>query len=155
MKIKLILLALVTLALHSCKKSEDVKTEDQTTVETPVAQPTSTKECYEYVKGKDTIQANLTVENMNVSGNLNYKFAEKDKNSGTIAGTISGDTIYAEYTFMSEGTESVRQVVFLRKNKTLTEGYGESTEIKSKTVFKDTKKLDFTASMVLNEIPCK
>lgn len=155
MKIKIILLALVSIVFYSCKKTEEVKVTEEITTEPPIVQVTTAKECYEYIKAKDTIKASFTVISKNVTGDLMYKLFQKDKNYGTIAGTVSGDTLYANYTFMSEGVESVRQIVFLRKNKTLVEGYGEITEIKNKIVFKDTKKLDFTKSFVLNEIPCK
>ena len=56
---------------------------------------------------------------------------------------------------MSEGRESVRQVVFLRKNKTLLEGYWESEKKDGKTVFKSMKGLNFTSSLQLLEVPCK
>jgi hypothetical protein len=141
--------------LFSCKKEEKQPTTDEMKSEVPQVEQPATEECYEYVQGKDTIQAKLLVQNNTVSGDLFYKLFEKDKNSGKVVGTISGDTLLADYTFMSEGTESTRQVVFLRKNKTLIEGYGESIEKEGKTVFKETKKLNFTSGISLNEIPCK
>lgn len=131
------------------KQPEEVQPE-------PQVQEVATNECYEYVKGKDTITANLIIQkNKMVSGELTYAFFEKDKNSGTIVGTMNGDTLVANYTFNSEGTESLRQVAFIRKNKTLTEGYGDSEEINGAMVFKDLTKLNFSSSTVLNEIPCR
>ena len=135
----------------SCKKAE-TKVDNSPSKQ---VQEVATKECYEYVQGKDTIQATLLVQSQTVSGDLIYKIFEKDKNTGTITGTIVGDTLIAHYSFMSEGQKSIREVAFLRKNKSLTEGYGESEEKEGKMVFKDKKKLNFTANMVLNEIPCK
>jgi hypothetical protein len=155
MKNRIILLALVSVVFFSCKKEEKQQSTDEMKSEVPQVGQPATEECYEYVQGKDTIQAKFLVQNMTVSGDLNYKLFEKDKNSGKITGTISGDTLLADYTFMSEGKESVRQVAFLRKNKTLMEGYGESEEKEGKTVFKETKKLNFASSIILNEIPCK
>jgi hypothetical protein len=114
-----------------------------------------TKECYEYIQGKDTIQANLLVQSKAVTGDLIYKIFEKDKNVGTIIGTISGDTLIANYTFISEGQKSEREVAFLRKNKSLIEGYGESEMKENKMIFKEKQKLNFTGNIVLNEIPCK
>ncbi len=155
MKNKILILALVSGIFFSCKKKEEQLSTDELKSEIPQEEPAFTKECYEYVQGKDTIQANLLVQSENVSGDLIYKLFEKDKNTGKITGTISGDTLLADYTFMSEGTESVRQVVFLRKNKTLLEGYGESEEKDGKMVFKSMKDLNFTSSLQLLEVPCK
>lgn len=152
MKNRILVLALVSVVFFSCKKEEESVVEDYTNTQ---VEEVAIKECYEYVQGNDTVQANLLVQSNDVSGELTYKLFEKDKNSGAIIGTIHGDTLNAEYTFMSEGTSSVRQVVFLRKNKSLIEGFGESEEKEGKMVFKDKRKLNFSENMVLNEIPCK
>lgn len=154
MKNKLLWLALVSATFFSCKKKEEQLSTDELKSEMPQGAVPSTKECYEYVQGKDTIQANLLVQSDNVSGALTYKLFEKDKNSGKIAGTIAGDTLLAEYTFMSEGKESMRQVVFLRKNRMLLEGFGESEEKDGKMIFKSMKNLNFTSSLQLLEVPC-
>ncbi|WP_395066383.1 hypothetical protein [Flavobacterium sp.] len=151
MKKKILVMVVFCSLFFSCKKAE---TKVDNTPSTQV-QEVATKECYEYVQGKDTIQANLLVQSQTVSGDLIYKIFEKDKNSGTITGKIVGDTLIADYAFMSEGKKSIREVAFLRKNKSLIEGYGESEEKEGKMIFKDKKKLNFTANMVLNEIPCK
>ena len=67
-----------------------------------------------------------------VTGTLSYKFYQKDSNKGEFEGTLKGDTLLADYTFMSEGTQSVRQVVFLIKGETAIEGYGDIEEKDSK-----------------------
>jgi hypothetical protein len=149
---RILALALVSVVFFSCKKTEETVVEDNPK---PEVQEVATKECYEYVQGNDTIQANLLVQSNDVSGELTYKLFEKDKNSGAIIGTIHGDTLIADYTFMSEGVSSVRQVAFLRKNKSLIEGFSESEEKEGKMVFKDLKKLNFSENMILNLIPCK
>lgn len=152
MRNKILLATVVLSVLFSCKKAEEPVVEDNPK---PEVQEVEAKECYEYVQGNDTIQATLLVQSQTVSGDLVYKIFEKDKNVGTIVGTLQGDTLIADYTFNSEGKESVRQVAFLRKNKSLVEGYGDSEEKEGKMVFKDTKTLNFSSNMVLNEIPCK
>jgi hypothetical protein len=52
-------------------------------------------------------------------------------------GRISNDTLKADYTFMSEGTESIRQIMFLLQGNTLTELYGEIEIAAGKSVFKE------------------
>lgn len=150
MKNKILVVVSVCAVIFSCKKNETPVIEDN-----PKPQEVVTTECYEYVQGNDTIQASLLVQSGTVTGDLTYKLFEKDKNSGTLLGKMNGDTLVADYTFLSEGTKSVRQVAFIRKNKSLIEGYGESEEKEGKMVFKEVKNLNFSDNMVLNEIPCE
>lgn len=150
MKNKILVFVVICSVFFSCKKAEP-KVEN-----TPMQleQEAVTKECYEYAKNKDTIQLKLIIKNKSVSGEMSYKLYEKDKNEGVIEGTMVGDTLFADYKFISEGVESFRQVAFVKKNGTIVEGYGEVEERKGKIVFKNKKALKFS-SMVLNEIPCK
>lgn len=151
MKNKYVIVLLVGI-LFSCKKEEKRVVDDNPK---PEVQEVSTKECYQFIQGKDTIQASFLLQSQSVSGDLMYHFFEKDKNNGTIVGTIKGDTLVADYTFMSEGKESVREVAFLRKDSLLVEGFGESVAKDGKMIFKDRKALKFTSNMVLKAIPCK
>jgi len=113
------------------------------------------KSCYAYIKNKDTVSLSLTKAGNAVTGELNYNFYEKDKNSGTIAGVIKGDTIIADYTFNSEGVSSVREVIFIKKGDVLAEAYGPVVEKSGKTVFTDKTKLKFDDHVKLAPIPCK
>lgn len=149
---RILVLLLLCMLFFSCKKEQKPVVKDDLK---PEILDVATSECYEYIQGKDTIQANLQVQSPKVTGDLVYKIFEKDSNKGSIEGTIIGDTLKADYTFLSEGQKSIRQVVFLRKNKSLIEGYGDVEEKAGKMVFKEKKKLNFTGNVVLNEIPCK
>ena len=90
-----------------------------------------------------------------MNGTLSYNLFEKDKNNGTITGIVKGDTIIADYTFQSEGTTSTREVVWLKKNDDLVEGFGDTEELKGKMKFKNTSNLRFDQSMVFKPIVCK
>ena len=162
MKNKILLSVMIVALLFSCKKADDSKEQnkvDSTKTET-VVDVTSESEplknvCYKFDNGKDLIEANLLYDNGKVSGNINYNLYEKDKNSGTVSGMFKGDTLYADYTFQSEGTSSVRETVFIKKGNTLVEGFGEITEKDNKQVFKDKKALKFDESVVLNKVECE
>ncbi len=110
--------------------------------------------CYTSIKGKDSIH--LVVERFPnvVTGRLTYHFSEKDSNKGTLDGKLSGDTLFADYTFISEGKSSVREVVFLLKDSTAKEGYGPVEEKGGKMVFTDRGKLNFNNSIVLKLTSC-
>ena len=60
--------------------------------------------------------------------------------------------LLADYTFQSEGKESVRQVAFKIQDGKLLEGYGELNA--DGTKFKDTSKLTFNPSMPLTILSC-
>ncbi|MDQ3142733.1 MAG: hypothetical protein M3Q56_10860 [Bacteroidota bacterium] len=96
---------------------------------------------------KLTITANL------VNGDLAYNFYEKDKSKGTLTGTMNGDTLFAQYTFMSEGMESVREVAFLKKGNDFVEGYGEMDK-ETGTKFLDKNNIDFSGNSLLKQTSC-
>lgn len=142
--------------LVSCKKEKE-KEETPIAPEEIVVQELVSEECYSAIFKKDTISLSLNIkENQIASGKLSYNFFEKDKNEGTLIGELRGDTLIADYTFMSEGVSSVRQVAFLKKGNTYVEGYGDVVDDnKGKVTFKDTKQLKFDGKTVLSKVDCK
>lgn len=110
--------------------------------------------CYIGAQGKDTIQ--LVVEQFPnvVTGRLSYNFNEKDDNKGTFDGKLFGDTLIADYTFISEGKSSVREIAFLLRDSTATEGYGPVEEKDGKMIITDRSQLNFKSAVVLNKTSC-
>ena len=149
---KKLIIVCVLFFSFSCKKANEVK-EVQKQVATEIK---DLEECYIGLFKNDSISMTLTIKgNIVVDGILSYNLYEKDKNKGTLVGEIKGDTLFADYTFMSEGITSIRQVAFLKKGLNYVEGYGESIEKEGKMVFKNTKKLDFNSSTVLVKQDCQ
>lgn len=116
---------------------------------------TTSNQCFQYINKKDTASLSLEINNGKVNGALSYKLFEKDKNDGTITGIVNGDTIIADYTFQSEGTISTREVVWLKKNDQLVEGFGEGEESNGKMKFKNLANLRFDQAMVFKPVICK
>lgn len=144
--------------LVSCikEKEKEVETIPDASEKIVVQEPVS-EECYSAIIKKDTISLSLNIkENQIASGKLTYNFFEKDKNEGTLIGELRGDTLIADYTFMSEGVSSIRQVAFLKKGSTYVEGYGGVVDDNNgKVTFKDTKQLKFDGKTVLSKADCK
>lgn len=136
------------------KTAEDTADSIATAPDTTLA-TADTQTCYAYTKDKDTVSLTLKAVGNEVTGQLDYNLYEKDKNSGTITGLIKGDTIIADYTFMSEGINSTRQVAFLKKDGSLIEGYGPSSDQDGKVIFTTTAGIKFDGSTTLTEVPCK
>lgn len=111
-------------------------------------------QCYAYITATDTVRLTLQTEQPTVTGQLSYCYFEKDRNQGTIRGTMHGDTLLADYTFQSEGTQSVREVAFLRRDIGFVEGFGAVAERRGKAVFKQPRALQFDAKYTLLPVAC-
>ncbi|MDI1255960.1 MAG: hypothetical protein PSV16_07645 [Flavobacterium sp.] len=151
---KKILIGVCTItAIVGCKKEPTIPApspEKEMSMEIP-----TTHECYLGILKNDTVAMQLSIKGAEIiDGKLSYKFFEKDKNDGTFTGQINGDTLFADYTFMSEGKSSVREIAFLKKGNIYIEGYGDVEEKDGKTVFKDRKKLFFDSKIVLKKADC-
>ncbi|MFV8328481.1 hypothetical protein [Flavobacterium sp. ZS1P14] len=152
---KVIVLSIVFMSiLVSCKKE---KTTAPAPAEKIVIDGPVSEECYRAIVKKDTISMTLTIKgNQLASGKLSYNFYEKDKSFGTLVGKVKGDTLFADYAFMSEGLATVRQVAFLKKGNTYVEGYGEVVDdSKGKVTFKDPKQLKFEGNIALSKVDCQ
>lgn len=111
--------------------------------------------CYQYANQFDTVTLKLIRIGENITGTLVYQFKEKDSNKGTIQGSMKKDLLLADYTFMSEGIQSTRQVAFKLTGNTFIEGYGESLDENGTMKFKNIDSLNFSSSIKLQEIPCQ
>lgn len=121
----------------------------------PDTNQSSVVNCYQYINAKDTVTLKLIHVGEAITGTLVYNIYEKDKNKGTIQGRMEGDVLIADYTFMSEGVTSVRQVAFKMKGNSFMEGFGEIETAGNKDVFKNTNSLQFNHAIKLVEIGCE
>lgn len=113
----------------------------------------SGKTCY--VKfDRDSIQLSLLFTGDSVSGTLRYKLFQKDENNGSIHGNFRADTLFAEYVFQSEGMQSMREIVFLRKNGSLFQGTGPVAEQGNRQYFTDYKQINFDSGIELKKSGC-
>jgi len=156
MTIRNVLAAMTAALICSCSGksgSENDTTSDTTAAEAPIA-ATATNSCFAYAARKDSAFLHLKIDGDSVSGKLTYALFEKDANSGTIAGKTTGDTIFARYTFASEGTKSTREVAFLKKGNGWTEGFGEVKDSAGTMIFKDRSKLNFEKGLFFEPVEC-
>lgn len=111
-------------------------------------------ECFVHQMKKDSAFMHINVADSTVTGELVYVFFQKDKNQGRIDGVIRGDTLLARYTFVSEGSESVREVAFLKKGTGWIEGFGEVKDSAGIMLFKDRSRLKFGKGLFFKGIKC-
>ena len=145
--------------LTACNNASDKKETDAT--ETNKSKPLTKEKpkglqegCYVYNTNRSTISLQVTKLKDSVSGTLLYALAEKDKNTGRFVGTVTNNLLVANYTFESEGVESIRQVAFKIKHDTLIEGYGETIKQGDKQVFKNLSALQFNSKFPLVQKDC-
>lgn len=111
--------------------------------------------CYRYIQNNDTIILTTRHSKGRISGTLLYNLYQKDKNTGTLQGKMNGNILLAEYTFHSEGTESIRPIAFKKEGDTFIEGYGETAIKNGRETFIHPDSLAFTRSIILKRYDCK
>jgi hypothetical protein len=141
------------LLTQSCnnKSSDNSKSEPHTKTtgkESPI-------NCYWFASPNDTIILKVVHVGASITGTLVYMLHEKDKSVGTIQGNMRGDLLVANYTFMSEGARSVRQIAFKKVDNFFIEGYGETITVNNSVIFKNIDSLHFDNHFKLNEINCQ
>ncbi len=110
--------------------------------------------CYEMIFKKDTANLLLEVNDTLVSGSLTYHLASRDKNTGTLKGSLRDSLIIADYTFQSEGISSVREVIFKVKDSTLVQAFGAIEEKQNKFVFQDRASLQYMDQSPFVKVTC-
>ncbi len=150
MKKQILFSVTILLLLIGCKKGDFIVFGESESVKGKETQVLS--ECYSYEKDGTSISMQIETTGDDVLGAMVYHLAEKDKNAGLLKGKWEKNILLLDYTFLSEGTESTRQVAFALKDGQLIEGYGEMNE--DGTAFKDISTLKFNSTMPLSRINC-
>jgi len=143
----------IILLLSACNNNSTEPTPTPVAAEENKTAPAHS--CYVYTSAKDTVSLHFQISGDIITGDLAYNYFEKDKNTGTIQGNIKGDTIFAAYTFMSEGRESFRDVAFLKTGNDFVEGYGDAEEKNGEMIFKNTSGLNFNNNLILKNVACE
>ncbi|AZA83761.1 hypothetical protein C1637_14025 [Chryseobacterium lactis] len=156
---KLILLSSISVLMINCNKKTETpapKIEaDTIAVEEPVVDTLGPKSfCYVGVTGKDSVFASIDDNLGTITGKLSYKNSEKDSSKGEVTGFKSGDTLKLIYEFASEGKKSKRDIYFLQKGNTLTEGIGDHKEEDGQSKYADDKKVSYKDGQKLNASDC-
>ncbi|WP_286860198.1 MULTISPECIES: hypothetical protein [Sphingobacterium] len=107
---------------------------------------------YQYLKNGDTISLTIAIDGDKVQGDLNYIWKEKDRNIGHIDGVLKDSILLADYTFSSEGQQSIRQVAFKFGKKRVVEGYGAMEDKGDKMSFVAPDKLVYDQKFVLEKL---
>ncbi|RNA60461.1 hypothetical protein D1631_18375 [Chryseobacterium nematophagum] len=156
---KIILLCVLSAFLLNCKKNTETpstlnETDSTSHSEAIIGTLVPKSFCYMGITGKDTVYASIDDNLGTITGKLVYKNFEKDSNKGEVVGVKSGDTLKLTYEFESEGSKSKRDIYFLQKEKTLTEGIGEHTEENMQIKYAHENKISYKDGDQLQIVDC-
>jgi len=154
MYLKFVLPAIAVLSLGSCTSNSSPKVvKADSTVKQ--LENESVMSCYQYTSKADTVILRLLNIKGNYTGVLVYKLEGKDENKGTVQGQMRDGLLVADYSFISEGQASQRQVAFKLIDKDFVEGYGPSITENGQVRFKDLKTLQFDGNIRLSPVKCE
>ncbi len=120
----------------------------------PTEQASTATGCYIATLGKDVYTLSiLKEEGENIEGTLSFKNFEKDSSSGTFVGTYKDGILLGDYTFDSEGSRSVMQVIFQKTGEGFVRGFGD-VDAETGSRFTDLNKITYDSSYVFKVTPC-
>ena len=122
----------------------------------PVTQNDSVVGCYVATIAKDVYTMKIeSQDGISVSGTLAYKNFEKDSSSGTLVGIYDGGMLLGDYSFASEGMDSVAQVAFKKTPDGFVRGFGPTETMGNKEVLTDTSNLSYDNSPTFVKTECQ
>jgi hypothetical protein len=116
--------------------------------------PMSLDGCYTWALNKDTALLSIKMAGSGITGTLIYDWNEKDRNAGTLKGIVQDSLVIAQYTFESEGMQSVREVAFKIQRGELVEGFGNYTPTGDTLRFSDITKLKYQSNRPFKKVDC-
>ena len=108
--------------------------------------------CYVGYLAKDVYTLRiLSEQGETFSGELDINNAEKDSSTGTLKGTFKDNILLADYTFQSEGTLSVNQIIFKKVGDNFFRGSGKPDDATG-THFVDLSKITYDTSVPYKKV---
>lgn len=135
-------LLLACIGLESCNKNQSQKDADNQIVD---EKPTSVQ-CYKALYDKDTIELKInTLSTGKITGDMVMKVFNKAEKVGTIAGEFRGDTLFADYSFVSGKDKAVYKnpMALLKRNNELILGNGKIETYLGASYFVKGQPIDF------------
>lgn len=108
------------------KKEGSLPTSTSVPTTETASETASVAGCYVAHIDKDVYTLNVTAQNgTNVSGKLSFNNFQKDSSSGTFEGIYEDEIFLVDYSFTSEGTNSVTQIILKKSGNNFVRGFGE------------------------------
>ncbi|HEY4503022.1 MAG TPA: hypothetical protein VJC14_01110 [Candidatus Paceibacterota bacterium] len=147
----ILLIAVVSVSIYAWSR-KNIEVADVTPA--PVGE-SDIKGCYVAGNSKDVYTLNIKSQiGGAVAGTLAFKNFEKDSSSGTYVATYDDGILLGNYSFQSEGMNSVMQVVFKKSGDDFVRGYGELNADGTKFTNLSTIIYDMSPLGVFKNTPC-
>jgi len=145
----IIIILLVLGALYAVsayvRNEPEVVGSNTSTNNTPKEETESVLGCYVATLAKDVYSLKISSQTgEQVLGTLVFKNFEKDSSHGTFTGTYKDGVLLGNYSFSSEGTNSLMQVIFKKSGNDFIRGYGPVDA--SGTKFSDLSKITYDSN---------
>lgn len=138
------LVSIFCIYLYSQKTNTPIISEEQT----PVVIENSVIGCYVAHLSKDIYNLKiLSQSGPQIEGELEFNNFEKDSSKGTFKGTYINGILLADYTFQSEGTLSIAQIIFKKTSDGFIRGYGD-VDLATGTHFVDLNNINYDSSVI-------
>lgn len=148
LKIIIALIVIVILGVFVAYKAKQVPVDNP-----PIVIGDSIKGCYVATLAKDVYTLAILSQNgENFEGTLSFKNFEKDSSSGTYKGTYKNGILLGDYSFQSEGMDSVMQVIFKKQGVDFIRGFGDLDS--TGTRFVDLSGIAYDGNQVFKPAPC-
>jgi hypothetical protein len=156
MKIAHIVLVIAVLGLIGTLVMTRLRAPAPATTLVPVVTRGSIVGCYRATISKDIYTMKIdSQDGLSIEGTLSYKNFEKDSSEGTLTGVYDGAMLFGDYTFKSEGVNSIAQVAFKKTPDGFVRGFGSTQTVGNKEMLTDTTTLSYDSSPIFVKTECK
>lgn len=101
--------------------------------------------CFRYLAAGDTLVLRITaITDSEISGTLERRNKGGAPQSGAVLGSMQGDTLFGNFSYLEKGERTVREVAFLRRGAGWVEGTGPTTGRDAVRSFSNRSQLDFS-----------
>lgn len=124
--------------------------------ENPVAEIPNIVGCYILQQDKNVYTLALQAQNgPSVAGTMHYDNFQFDDSSGVFVGNYENSILLGNYSFSSEGMNSVRQLIWKRSGNDFVEGSGDYTTVANKQIFVNPNSVTWNKDRTFVQSPCQ
>jgi hypothetical protein len=137
------------MACQSNQPEEPVQSQDE------AGQSDPEEWCYAMRDGEKMRFLKLGIHGDEVLGTLQNHLPGTSWKSGSVSGSMEGDTLFLRFMYSENGKDTIRQIAFLRQGERLLDGTGPLTENAFGDLVFDRDKLSFSSNDELTRVDCR
>jgi hypothetical protein len=111
--------------------------------------------CYAMREGEKMRFLKLAIHGDEVLGMLQNHLPGTSWKSGSVSGSMEGDTLFLRFMYSENGKDTIRQIAFLRQGERLLDGAGPLMENAFGDLVFDRSQLQFTPDNAMTRVDCR